>query len=333
MCAFTGPAAYVVLTHRDPDQLRRLARALRASSPECHVFINHDDRGGPPPEITDDPRVHVRSHGRRTDWGSFEIIRATIDAFAWARDVADPGLAVLISGQDYPTRPLAAWEDTLRTTGGWIGDARPLRYRPRWGVGDEGGPDTALLWYSHRWFRLPGVLSDRIPEPVRSQWYRLLHGVFKRTEPVAAYWMLRRGAGPHLGVRRIPAPFSAARPCYKGSQWLALDRHLLDLVLARSVPGDPTFELFRHALIPDEAYLQTVLSWETPVREVPPVSYLEWRSPRDESPAVLDLGDLPAVLASGSPFCRKVDPAASASLMDALDRHNGVAADALPSQG
>jgi len=314
-----GPVvtAYVILSHGEPQPVARLARLLRALSPNCHVFVNHDARNCAPPEI-DDPAVHVRAHGRATDWGSFEIVLAELDAFAWAREVADPDLVVLISGQDYPTGPLVDWERSAVEAGGWAGYARALSYRPRWGLGDEAGFSSSLLWYSYRWYPLP--VPARIPDAARTASYRVLHGLFKRTEPLVAYRFLRRGKGPHLGVPRRPSPFSAERPCFKGSQWLALDRRLLDYVLARAVPEDPLFEVFSRSLIPDEAYLQTLLSWESPARG-PAISYLDWCwTPRAESPKTLTLADLPAIIDSGSPFCRKVDPEVSGALLDELDR-------------
>lgn len=317
-----GVAAYVILSHRDPEQVLRLVRAIRASSPDAQVFVSHDARGCPQPEI-DDPRVHVRAHGRATDWGSFEILLVTLEAFAWARETADPDMVILVSGQDYPARPLVDWERAFLERGGWAGVVRPLRYRPRWGRGDEGGFDRALLWYAYRWFPLPPVLSTRVPEPLRTQWYRLLHGVLKRTEPALAYHFLRRGRGPYIGVPRRPVLFSGDRPCYKGSQWMALDRTRLDIVLEQAVPGGELFDAFRHALIPDEAFLQTLLSWATPVQEDSAVSYLDWpEDVRAESPRTLGLGDLPAIVSSGSPFCRKVDGNDPTGLLAALDRLN-----------
>jgi len=36
--------AYVILRHRDPAQVERLAAAIIGSSPRAHVFVTHDDR-------------------------------------------------------------------------------------------------------------------------------------------------------------------------------------------------------------------------------------------------------------------------------------------------
>lgn len=323
-------AAYIVLSHRDPDQVTRLVRTIRASSPRSQVFVSHDSRSSAPPRI-EDPRTHVAAHGRATDWGSFEIVQATLDALRWAQRVADPDMAVVISGQDYPTRRLESWERAFLRAGGWAGTARRLNYRPRWGRGDEAGTDRALLWYAYRWVRLPRWMSDRLPDPVRTRWYRLLHGVLKRTEPALAYHFLRRGRGPYVGVPRRHGPFSDDRPCYKGSQWLAMDRPLVDLVVADAAPGSRLYDTFQDSLIPDEAFLQTMLSWAAPVQPDSAVSYLDWGTDaRAESPRVLGIGDLPAVLASGAPFCRKVDPVDATGLLDALDRVNGAASEDAP---
>ena len=53
------------------------------------------------------------------------------------------------------------------------------------------------------------------------------------------------------------------------------------------------------------------------------MTYEDWSDPV-EAPRTLTAADLDAVLAAGTPFCRKVDPLRSATLLDELDRVNGV---------
>lgn len=307
------PAAYVVLSHTEPEQVTRLVRAILRSSPAASVFVTHDARRHPAPVI-DDERVSVRTHGRRTDWGSWELVQVTLEAMAAARAAVDPDLVVLVSGQCYPVRPLAAWEDELLAAGGWQGTARALAYTPAWGS-RQGRGDDELTRYTYRWFRA-GVL-DRVLRggglPGRVAW-----GVAHRTEPVLSLRHVERGRGAYVGVRRRrPVP---GFEVHLGSQWLAADRPLLDLVLRELAPGAPLRRVYESSVIADESALQTVLARHGPPSVALPVSYSVW-VPEDDTTRTFAIEDLDELTASGSPFCRKVDPERSATLLEALDHH------------
>lgn len=312
------PTAYVVLSHTEAEQVTRLVRAILRSSPTATVFVTHDARRAVAP-VLDDERVHVRSHGRPTDWGSWELVEVTLEAMRAARDAVDPDLVVLVSGQCYPVRPLAAWEDDLVAAGGWQGTARALAYEPAWGR-RHGAGDDELTRYTYRWYgagALDHVLrSGRLPG-------RALWALAHRTEPLVSLRTLARGRGAHVGLRRrMPSPRSAV---HLGSQWLAVDREGLELVLRELAPGAPLRRLYERSLIADESALQTVLARWRPPTVARPVSYSVWL-PDEDTTRTLGPPDLDEILASGSPFCRKVHTVHSAELMDALDRVNGVGA-------
>lgn len=309
--------AYVVLSHTEGEQVARLVRAIVASSAGAAVFVTHDARRFPAPVI-DDVRVRVTTHGRETDWGSWELVEVTLEAMRAARDVVDPDLLVLVSGQCYPVRPLGAWEDELRARGGWHGTARTLDYTAAWGS-CHGVGDDELTRYTYRWFRA-GAALDRMLRagglPGRAAW-ALAH----RTEPLLSLRMVARGRGAHIGLRRRMPP--GTPPIRLGSQWLALDRRGLALVLSDLAEGRPLRRLFERSLIPDESAVQTVLAGAEAPAVALPVSYSVWE-PRHDTTRTLTLEDLDAIRASGSPFCRKVHPVRSAGLVAALDQLNGV---------
>lgn len=317
-------AAYVILTHGHSPTLARLVAAILASSPACQVFVAHDARDAPPPAF-DDARVHVRAHGLATDWGSWELVAATLDAFAWARDTADPAMVALVSGQDYPVVRLSEWEDRLVTSGGWVGEGRALSYRPRWGK-RHGDGDDELTRYTYRWFGVrPTGLARRLPPVADQTFWRVRAAIVHRIEPVVSLRHTRRGRRTFVGFRRLRTPFSTTRPCVKGSQWVALDRPLLDHLLAVTAPGTPLRAYYRTTVIPDEGLIPSVLSWIRPPIPDGPVTYVDWSVEMD-APRTLTIDDLEAVRASGAAFCRKVDFASSGPLVDALDAVNGVQA-------
>jgi hypothetical protein len=312
--------AYVVLTHKDWPQVERLVRAILTSSPEAFVLVAHDNRVTRFPDGVDDTRVEIFEHGLSTDWGSWELVEATIRAFERVRHQVDPALVVLISGQDYPVRRLVDWEAEVLAAEGWVGTAEEVRYTPYWGRRRGEGQDL-LTRYTHRWFQTPFA---RRGMRLRGRTGRLLRhirgAVALRTEPVLSVRIVSRGRGVFWGIRRR-TPFSPERPCYYGSQWVALRRSELDHLLDEAfAPGSRLRRFYRHTIIPDESAIVTPLSWRAEPADLPSVTRVVWDSVLDQ-PTVCTIDDLEELERSGSAFCRKVDPTASAALMDALDRH------------
>lgn len=106
---------------------------------------------------------------------------------------------------------------------------------------------------------------------------------------------------------------------YGGSAFWALAPDAVGYIhrFVRENPGVVRF--FRHALIPDELFFQTVLL-NSPLRETivnEELHYVDW-SGRSAHPATLGLADLERLLASGKLFARKFDPAETA-VLDRLD--------------
>ncbi|MBB6389892.1 hypothetical protein [Microbacterium thalassium] len=318
-------SAYVILSHSEPKQVLRLARAIVASSPGARVLIAHDARSTAPP-VSDDHRIRVHQHGLATDWGSWELVEAALRSFALARSWADPDLVCLVSGGDYPAAPLQEWERQAVAMGGWTGLRRELRYAPRWGRRRGEGDDT-LTRYDYRWLQTPaaraGIRSDGA---VARLWRRVRDALMLRLEPAISTRTVERGRGVYYGFRRRRPRFTASHACYAGSQWIAITRDLLDPLLDEDfAPRASLRRLYRQTIIPDESALVTALSWRRPPSGLPPISHIAWDRDRDQ-PRVLDESDFSAVTESGSPFCRKVERGPSDGLMDMLDaatRHPG----------
>lgn len=310
-------AVYVVLTHRNWPQVHRLASAILRSSPHARVLIAHDGRVEAFPASTGDERIGIFVHGLASDWGSWEIVEATLRSFALARERWSPELTTLVSGQDYPIRNLQQWEREALAASSWIGDAQPLRYRAFWGR-RRGQGDDRLTRYAYRWFRAP-LVDCGLVVPGRRLWQRARDAIALRLEPVFTTRFVARGRGRYYGLRRIRSPFTDDRQCWFGSQWLALRRDELDALLDHDLAaGSVLRRLYRRSIIPDESAMVTPLAWRDPPSNLPPVTKVQWMDSVD-GVAVWTLDDLNTLLASGSPFCRKVDTTQSAALMDALD--------------
>lgn len=312
--------AYVVLSHRNPEQVARLVRRILELSPDAAVLVRHDARTSPAPVVAA-PRVRVESHTDTPDWGSWDLLQASLDALRRAVQLFDPQLLVLVSGQDHPCRQLDRWEREIAAAGGgWVcAYLHPLRYRPRWGRAYGSGDDT-LTRYVYRWYPLPGGRwlhrsGSRTAGVLRGLLVRLGHHL----EPVLAVRTVTRGRGYHVGLRALRTPFGPGSPCQMGSQWLATDRRGLDEI-ERALAGDRVLRrTYRRAVIPDESCFQTVLARTRPPLPGLAVSHVVWEAERD-APRTLTLADLDGVLASGAAFCRKVEPGVSDALVAELDR-------------
>jgi hypothetical protein len=115
--------------------------------------------------------------------------------------------------------------------------------------------------------------------------------------------------------RKLPDGY---RP-YGGSAFWALSAPALEYV-HRFVRENPSFvKFFRHTLIADELFFQTMLV-NSPLRESlvnDELHYVDWRAGTMQ-PATLGADDLDRALGSGKLFARKFDPAAS-EILDRLD--------------
>jgi hypothetical protein len=128
-----------------------------------------------------------------------------------------------------------------------------------------------------------------------------------------------RGFSPGFGRRVRTHPFTAERPCRKGSDWFALARPVYDDLVAQLVAERALVEHFRHTYHPNESVFHTLLlpRWEAANAG----HNLHFRRflPGRLHPELLRDADWDAMAASGRFFARKIDPA-DGTLCDRVDR-------------
>jgi hypothetical protein len=108
---------------------------------------------------------------------------------------------------------------------------------------------------------------------------------------------------------------------YGGGAYWCLARDVVEYVHA-FVHANPEYvRFFRHVLIPDELFFQTIVM-NSPLRdsvENENLRYLDWS--REPAPAVLLESDLPALVSSHKLFARKFDERIDSTILDLLDAH------------
>ncbi len=302
--------AYLIQSHTGVRQVARLAGAVRALDPESWIHVSHDERGaeGIEEAVAAVPGVHVtRDAGGR---GTFHMVRRWLRAVDALRDDGGADFVVVLSGQDYPVRPLRHMHDDLAASGDGFVETFPA-------LTGEGSPwpvREGRSRYLYRWRPLL-PLSDRARDRLH-----LLHGV-NRVQP----WLRVNVAYGHLklGVRHGGIP--QGLQCRGGSMFTSLSWRAVEHV-ARTVAERPDVVAWGEgSLCTDEAFFQTVLTGMPDLRVEPSARrYFRFDGARFGHPKVLTTEDVDDALASGDYFARKFDERTDCAALDLIDEALGL---------
>jgi hypothetical protein len=286
--------AYLITAYRDLVHLERLCAALEREDPSAVVLVQFDS-GSPLAERATALDVRVTLTRRPVRWGDGSYVLALLDSLRML--MADEWDWVLVlSGQDYPLRPLGELHEQLEA-------ADHSAYSPASGRLPDDAPPAELVeryTYRYRWAHRP--------------WPTALRGLARRTGPIVSAvsrGLLRiqprpRGDGPGIGVRRRTTIFSDARPCYMGSDYVAMRRAACAELLARLDQEPEVVEYFAESFVPSEALFASVLRWNDP-EKVANRNFHFMRFSGRANPRLLSPEDLPELWTLGAVFGRKFD--------------------------
>jgi hypothetical protein len=286
--------AYLVTAYRDLRHLERLCAALAREDPGALVVVQLD-AGSPLAERASglDARVELTRSPIR--WGDGSYVRALVDSLR--RLMADDWQWVLVlSGQDYPLRPIAELHEQLE--GGHHTAYSPISGR----LPDDATPEALVQRYTYRY------------RWARRSWPRLLRALARRADPLVtglSRGKVRiqprpRGDGPGIGVRRRTTIFSDARPCYMGSDYVAMHRQACADLLELLDREPEVLDYFAHTFVPSEALFASVLRWNDP-DAVAARNFHFMRFSGRANPRLLTPEDLPELWELGAIFGRKFD--------------------------
>jgi hypothetical protein len=211
---------------------------------------------------------------------------------------------VVLSGQDYPLRPLAEIEAGLAAT-----DADAL-LTGFWELDTRRAPDGPrrpfFRRYAYRHFTPPGWLPERdLPRALG---------------PLAYRCRLPGALPDRIGVRWPVLPFGAGLRCHVSADWLTLNRRAARAATSFARARPRVMRHYRRTIVPAESYFATVLANDPSLRVDPDGRrFISWPRPGAPHPDTLTTADLERALASGSDFARKFDPAVDARALDLLD--------------
>lgn len=283
--------AFLITAYRDPEALLELLDGLPAGS---SAYVHYDRRSVLAPDMA----ARLRNHGavrywtrrHRVRWGGRAHLLAMVELCrAAVKDAAAQRLH-LISGSDRLVVP----------------DATFLAHFER-------APEAEYLVH----FNLPttywrGGGLDRLTRyhpldllDLRSARQRSLRDLLLRLQD-------------RMGIHR---PLPKDLPLFGGSSWWSLTRSCVADALALSDAHPALLRRLRWTHVPEEIFFPTlVMAGASAARVVNDnLRYIDW-VPRDgHNPAVLDERDLPAIMASGKLFARKLEHPTSSGLIHALN--------------
>jgi hypothetical protein len=300
-----GTVVYFILSHCNVGQVLRLIAAIRRQSPRSLVLIHHDAIAEPfdRAAIAGDDRVRVLERSIHGEWAHFSLVDIVLYGLA---DLEERAVSydwlVLLSGQDFPVRPLADFERALAASGDGL-----LAYDP--------APGQLLDRYRFRWMRFPRALEHGIVHRAIGMLTRL-----NGRQPYVRF--LSGRVGCRIAVRPRTLPFPPQTELRKGTQWWAISRRAVAYV-RDFIAAHPRFvhHYRNHTLMPDESFFQTILSSAHDLHFVnDDARYTQWATGSPASPEILRSRDYDAIVASGAYFARKFDSRIDEAIVERFDR-------------
>lgn len=283
--------AFLILAHDHPYNLLRLATQLTRDG---DLAVIHWDKKNKfdvqtflRSELSDADYSNVRFSNRfDVQWGGWSMVEATLACLEQVKNSArQVDYVVLLSGADYPIRPLSHLKAFLQSKYGYEFIEYVSPEKKRWVI--------------------QGLSKER---------YEYRHWVSWRKHRKLFNWLWQKQRS--LGLRRqMPDGLVA----HFGSQWWALTWKTASEILERSnIPRIKRF--FKTTWVPDEMFFQTLAAAIVPEENIGPRGLTFYHFTPQGRPVVFYNDHLEFLKQQEFFFARKISPYAEA-LRDALDSH------------
>ncbi|HTQ81541.1 MAG TPA: beta-1,6-N-acetylglucosaminyltransferase [Thermoanaerobaculia bacterium] len=301
-------ACYFLQTHTNPEQIHRLVRTLRRGSPGAFILLGHDFSAShlDLTPLADLSGIDLFPVAGPLDRAGLSILEPYLTALDWlAERRVQFDWLIYLTGQDYPTLPLAESEAFLERSGrdGFLSYWDIQARDGYWGKSRRG-----LRRYLYQYRKVPRFVG----------WLKGLNSLQSRLHISTAY-------GTRLGLRAAPSPFSARFPCYAGDQWHALSAAAVAALREELRQQTALVEYFRHTLCPCEALVQTLLVSRLGRRNGElhlandSLRYVDFTGSREGRPRILTASDFATITHGKYHFARKFDSRVDSAILDRLD--------------
>lgn len=311
--------AFVVQTYKDLDQIELLAQTLARGTRDRLVVVTHRGSAVERARLAAAEGVDhvIPSPGGRARFG---VLEGLISAMRWLERQAKPyDWLVVMSGQDFPIRPLHELEAEL------AGSALDGYFHHFEAFDAAAASAPPMLWsqklVTDRYLFQYASVKENISLAERAV-LKVPRLLLERLLPSVR---VHTGFGIMVGRKATDLPFDANFRLYGGNYWMTISRKAVRTVLDFVDERPDIVNYFRGVASPEEAFLPTVLAnapgLALSTREL---RYLEFDQANYGFLAEFGAADLDRVLASGCYIARKFDfgrnPDVQAALIDIVSR-------------
>lgn len=306
---------YIILAHRQPQQLCRLVQAL--ATPNSRFYIHIDSKVDLEPfeaALAQQAGVVFLKHPHRYEaaWGDVSIVQAVVSAMQLAVEEGGPGHVVLLSGQDYPLRHKNEIEAFFKNNQNT--DFIKCFPLPFYGWSEWGGMERITQYKINR-------SSQKYDYMLFPSVYDAAFNWKKCWQQLRSFPLKKRLYILSLILRRRTFPNYAQ--LMGGAQWWALTTATCQGILRFLKQHPDYFTYHQHSLIPDEFFFQSILHSLPPALPIKDMlTYVNWERVEEDLPVTFTAADF-AELAQQTSFlfARKFDMDVDAHILDLLDRH------------
>jgi hypothetical protein len=290
---------FVLLTHIKPLQIYRLINKLNSMF-NYPVIVCHHDFSKCDLSLDNLPKnvLLVRPH-IQTEWASFTLVEATIQALRLMYEVPDPpDWFVLLSGADYPIKTAKQILDDLSLSSfdAYIQHEK-ITYQT---YKDDARP--SILWQKNSYQR-----------------YCTKSLSFHQSKKYLAQLNLEICL-EHPLLTKPFLPFSKKLACFSGSQWFCANHKAAKYIIDFHSQKNALTLYYSKLKYADESYFQTILANASHLKlQNDRRRYIDW-SDGGSHPKILLMEDLPNLLASSAHFARKFDIDIDSNILNELDK-------------
>lgn len=285
--------AILIMAHKNIETLHHLVDYFNK---DCYVFIHIDKKT----KIKDETIQHIETKPQvvkiyrqyNVHWGGFSMLKCEMFLLKEAYKLSDADYFHLISGEDYPIKPLNEFNDFFCQRNGW----KFVSYVHLPNKNFQGNTYNRFCYYlPYDLFKNRKSAQLLIPKIIK--WQKRLH--IKRNIP---------NVFEHL---------------YGGSQWFSITRQAVNRIMQYTKSSSALYKRLRWTFAPEEVYIVTLIENLMPKACVinDNLRIIRWKYENGNYPAYLSIEHFHLLVESNSFFARKIDQKISQALVEMIDKH------------
>ena len=288
--------AVLILAHKNFDQINELCNRLKSS---FEIYMHIDKKA----QLTDQQSLELQKNGVHyfskydVKWGSYNIVRATIDMMKMALENPKIEYFHLISGQDWPLM------DPELIYSKFENDSRI--YMDYWQALNRKKSGEPEIWWVKYYFNYDHVSRRTLFGKIYHRFLLLLQTILK--------------------VDKLKKIGIDEKNIYLGQEWVDIPRDALEYAIDYYEEHKELQKVFSTSFCSDEIWLQTILC-NSP-EYMPRINknihrFIEWVEKHGSRPAILDEDDFAQIKQGDYWWGRKIERPISNKLIELLDEEN-----------